>query len=579
MEAHLRYCGQHDVCPTVPNVVALATAETCFGRSSGCTVVLDSPAEIVVSRKHASITRYTRRIRAADGSTHVGCWVLRDHGSRNGTFVNYVRVQERQLRFGDVIHFGGGTRAPFEGLPVAGISSQFIYVFLEGVPEGDEEAWSALPRLEHAPPTPMNDSQRRNFLERQGLRLADGDHAREAAAMVRIVDDTVHGSRGSSPAASVPGEAGETVLPGPSPDGAPVPAAAHHAIQQQQQQQQPFGEGFALAHHQFGHGGMASFQPHVSAPMLQFRGGYHPMHPFAAGSYAGSGFRSIHPGLVGSHPMGPGLLVNAASLGCGHSFCFSCAAEVLLRHSASPSCPTCSAPAAAPGTRVLALADHSEVQALAREAGTAPPHTAAVEHLLRRVAALDVLVAASVAALGADARQAFSRRVGDHEAYAAKRGLCLSAHGGLVGAAEATIGASAAATAAAAAASPAREHSAGGSSGDLGRSSLRCCVLGAGHPDDEVMAEEAASLRPLDRIASVADCGAGASHSHQANPDVESDDDESDDDEVDVALDPVSATFAFEDPAPTHALASYDPPMSNATSRASSDPGLVAAAV
>ena len=1028
-------------------------------------------------------------------------------------------------RFGDVIHFGGGTRAPFEGLPVAGISSQFIYVFLEGVPEGDEEAWSALPRLEHAPPTPMNDSQRRNFLERQGLRLADGDHSREAAAMVRIVDDTVHGSRGSSPAASVPGEAGETVLPGPSPDGAPVPAAAHHAIQQQQQQQQPFGEGFALAHHQFGHGGMASFQPHVSAPMLQFRGGYHPMHPFAAGSYAGSGFRSIHPGLVGSHPMGPfsvggystrqqlqpfeaaprnpgqsqgaadgsapaaagepsfplggpaaqwqghtptnrragapsaspqpgstsaappgslarappgsallnallssaravrprrgmdgepltgaaaseapepatapavvrraggdaataglkqqqvcgagvrsmlaglpglvvqgsaqvpaaatpcvpqvvsgrrcaanglpacattsgsphqllggaqaafasrkdaspaladasgvpapggpakgvvslvavagadaagwdasdagcgaaavrtarstplgppvsapavvrpsakrpclasqrpsvaeavqaellalpagwecapasappqlrgdchdgamapqrlpkgrtpgaaaqrrapaarpalanarvadnaaalqskagstsqlsdspgvgasdfhrasrerrqrralkrqrdseaaaesvfapepqphfscgaslsqaiaeslgpgacsavpasvlcsavrldvagggaqpeasveaglagtvcqhtpmaharsglrslgaaaalahapghslsgcddlvqlgvaagggqcsaraavhaalscglcsGLLVNAASLGCGHSFCFSCAAEVLLRHSASPSCPTCSAPAAAPGTRVLALADHSEVQALAREAGTAPPHTAAVEHLLRRVAALDVLVAASVAALGADARQAFSRRVGDHEAYAAKRGLCLSAHGGLVGAAEATIGASAAAAAAAAAASPAREHSAGGSSGDLGRSSLRCCVLGAGHPDDEVMAEEAASLRPLDRIASVADCGAGASHSHQANPDVESDDDESDDDEVDVALDPVSATFAFEDPAPTHALASYDPPMSNATSRASSDPGLVAAAV
>uniref|UniRef100_A0A7S0PB20 Uncharacterized protein n=1 Tax=Cafeteria roenbergensis TaxID=33653 RepID=A0A7S0PB20_CAFRO len=139
--------------------------------------------------------------------------------------------------------------------------------------------------------------------------------------------------------------------------------------------------------------------------------------------------------------------------------------------------------------------------------------------------------------------------------------------------------ATAAATAAAAAASPAREHSAGGSSGDLGRSSLRCCVLGAGHPDDEVMAEEAASLRPLDRIASVADCGAGASHSHQANPDVESDDDESDDDEVDVALDPVSATFAFEDPAPTHALASYDPPMSNATSRASSDPGLVAAAV
>lgn len=32
MEAHLRYCGQHDVCPTVPNVVALATAEVSQGR-------------------------------------------------------------------------------------------------------------------------------------------------------------------------------------------------------------------------------------------------------------------------------------------------------------------------------------------------------------------------------------------------------------------------------------------------------------------------------------------------------------------------------------------------------------------
>ena len=31
MEAHLRYCGQHDVCPTVPNIVALTTGEVSQG--------------------------------------------------------------------------------------------------------------------------------------------------------------------------------------------------------------------------------------------------------------------------------------------------------------------------------------------------------------------------------------------------------------------------------------------------------------------------------------------------------------------------------------------------------------------
>lgn len=986
---------------------------------------------------------------------------------------------------------------------MAGISSQFIYVFLEGVPEGGEEAWAALPRLEHAPPTPMNDSQRRNFLERQGLRLADGDHAREAAAMVRIVDDTVQGSRGPSPAASALGEVGDAGVLAASPDGAAGPAVGQHQVQQ------PFGEGFALAQ-QFGHAGMPAFQ----APMLQFRGGYHPVHPFAAGTFAGSGFRTIHPGLVGAHPLGQfsvggysnrqqlqpfesapyhleqapsaadssapeasvaiaggataqwqsqtptnrragavaacppagnaspvargsharappgssllnallssarvarprrgvdsevrvggvasevaepatapaavrhgdsavaggkqpapvngarvtlaglsgrvaqraapepaattpcvlqlasgrrvgaaaqpscvsasgsphqlvggtqgafpcgkgatssqaspnsaqqsskvavslvpvtsaeaagwdasdagccaaaihtarstplgapasapavvrpsakrpclasqrpsvaeavhaellalpagwscapasappqlrgdchaaamairspnhfaktraqgdsakrhckapclehnngriagrpspsgakaghaaqdndsregtgasdfhkasrarrqrralkrrrdceaaaeavfapepqprfacgaslahavsaslgpgacsafpasvlcsamrsddagraalmevdaeaaisgavcdhtptaharstsrllgavdsgggpagqslsdasdlgngggaatstahgsaqaavhaalscrlcdGLLVNAASLGCGHTFCFTCAAEALMRHCASPACPTCSAPATALGTRVLPLSDHEEVQALALEAGTATPRTAAVERLLQRVTALDVLVATTVAALGSDARLAFSRRVEDHEAHAAKRGLGLSTHRGRPAVAAGTIGASAAM-------SPAGARSSGGSSGVFGRSPLRCSILGAGRPDDEVMAEEAASLRPLERIAHAVHGSTAASHSQLPPHDDESDDDESDDNEADFEMDPSSAGFAFEDPAPTHAFAGYDAPLSNGTSRASSDPGLVAAVV
>jgi hypothetical protein len=101
-----------------------------------------------------------------------------------------------------VIHFGGGTRAPIEGFPVAGISSQFIFVFLEGVPPGKPSEWSLLPRLEHAPSTPMNIAQRANYLFRQGFSMSVTDHVREEASMSRLLEDTVEApTSGGAPVA------------------------------------------------------------------------------------------------------------------------------------------------------------------------------------------------------------------------------------------------------------------------------------------------------------------------------------------------------------------------------------------
>ena len=65
---------------------------TCvIGRSSACQLVL---ADDTVSRRHAEL-----RIEN-------GCWLLRDLGSSNGTWVNGRRVVEAEVRPGDLIHLG-----------------------------------------------------------------------------------------------------------------------------------------------------------------------------------------------------------------------------------------------------------------------------------------------------------------------------------------------------------------------------------------------------------------------------------------------------------------------------------------
>lgn len=81
--------------------VPLAEGENTIGRRSGQTVVF-SPDEIIVSASHATITYRDGR------------FVLRDETSRNGTFVNQERVEEKALVSGDVIEFGlGGPSAQF----------------------------------------------------------------------------------------------------------------------------------------------------------------------------------------------------------------------------------------------------------------------------------------------------------------------------------------------------------------------------------------------------------------------------------------------------------------------------------
>lgn len=65
--------------------------EVSIGRGEGVTIALGDPS---VSRRHASVG-------LADGTP-----VVRDLGSRNGTFVNGERVETRRLQIGDVIRVG-----------------------------------------------------------------------------------------------------------------------------------------------------------------------------------------------------------------------------------------------------------------------------------------------------------------------------------------------------------------------------------------------------------------------------------------------------------------------------------------
>lgn len=67
-------------------------SETTIGRTSQATVVVDD----------AEVSRWHARIRRSEG----GALVLEDAKSRNGTFVNGLRVERRVLSFGDKISIG-----------------------------------------------------------------------------------------------------------------------------------------------------------------------------------------------------------------------------------------------------------------------------------------------------------------------------------------------------------------------------------------------------------------------------------------------------------------------------------------
>ena len=81
--------------------IVLALGHNSIGRKQNQRVMF-SRDEIIVSAEHADITY-------SDGK-----YVLRDHNSRNGTFVNWERILQKTLEPGDIIEFGrGGPSAQF----------------------------------------------------------------------------------------------------------------------------------------------------------------------------------------------------------------------------------------------------------------------------------------------------------------------------------------------------------------------------------------------------------------------------------------------------------------------------------
>ena len=72
-------------------VVSLDEARLTVGRDETADLRLDEP---MVSRQHAEILRLGND------------FLLRDHGSTNGSYVNDIRVAERLLADGDVVRFG-----------------------------------------------------------------------------------------------------------------------------------------------------------------------------------------------------------------------------------------------------------------------------------------------------------------------------------------------------------------------------------------------------------------------------------------------------------------------------------------
>lgn len=77
--------------PAMTKQISLLAKETTIGRASTCDVVLDS---MQVSRRHAVVTH--------DGPFAT----ISDLGSRNGVFVNGIRVRSQVLVDGDEVSIG-----------------------------------------------------------------------------------------------------------------------------------------------------------------------------------------------------------------------------------------------------------------------------------------------------------------------------------------------------------------------------------------------------------------------------------------------------------------------------------------
>ena len=126
--------------------VVLALGHNSIGRNRDQRVMF-SRDEIIVSAEHADITYRDGR------------YVLRDHNSRNGTFVNRERILQKALEPGDIVEFGRG-----------GPSAQFVMDTEAGMTPtldlSDKKTPDALRKLATSPgkkPTAANTGSSRRF--------------------------------------------------------------------------------------------------------------------------------------------------------------------------------------------------------------------------------------------------------------------------------------------------------------------------------------------------------------------------------------------------------------------------------
>lgn len=133
--------GATDYVFSAPVIVPLNDSPVTVGRQSGAVdVCLASKDKTVASRKHAVLER-AAAAGATGGTKGAGNdsgWMVRDLGSMNHTFVNFVRLGlsgTRRLAVGDVVHFGGSSSAkPGEWVDPAAMASPFAYVVCKGKP-------------------------------------------------------------------------------------------------------------------------------------------------------------------------------------------------------------------------------------------------------------------------------------------------------------------------------------------------------------------------------------------------------------------------------------------------------------
>jgi DNA-binding CsgD family transcriptional regulator len=135
-----------------------------IGRSSSCAFVV---GDLSVSRYHAEVTAHAEIV-------HV-----KDMGSRNGTFVNDVRIEEAEVRPGQVVRFG---------------SARFRLVSHEHADASDHQnsalstfLISGAPPTQHAALMQLSEAQKR-VLDL----LLDGKSEKEVAGRLDISRHTVH---------------------------------------------------------------------------------------------------------------------------------------------------------------------------------------------------------------------------------------------------------------------------------------------------------------------------------------------------------------------------------------------------